>query len=701
MEALIAAGHWHAGFEAYRVILQKELLSLESSSDTNTVLIADRFGDLASMVGLTGVALDAYAKVVAAGAREIRIPALAKMLQLASTTGASSATWTFRQLEMTLWGGTPVEPPPAGFFRPVGLGYRAEGMVCLALGCFYNSVRRLPESGAWLHSGLHAFAPYADDRLGSIPLRLTIANHLLTIGDLDQAQAEIRTAEEEIESTSGGDTYRMWLADTAIRVALHRGHLAEALRRLDEIETAARGKLLWGILCRTLLAKAEILILLNQLEYADTCVEETLALPQSVWTAELKWERERVVRTRRLRAGLFTFLEPGLSARHMQSEAQQTALPPDNGPVSDPTEVIVWTGDTLRDYLLREAQVLEALDTATRSGPAKKDRWTQRALTAAIDLEQDFASLPSRLIRARIHLTAGITRQGTGGEGKTDLEQARLLFADIGARQGLWFANDHLIAAEPERNGSLLDENDSLLDELTSGLATDNRNSFELNKYRQREWHIRSQIDQVLQWRSADTTKGSGVRGWRRKISAGVEFLKALDQLVWELDEEKLARHVDSLQQGRRQGWFRLLSRLFVRSPRDLTVGYCVLPDLTFLYQLEWGRFDCAVLPVGRPQVQRLTRELHTTLVEGEKQFRRLALRACRDVGLQAILGRHPGACNNSPWSRTRWRRYLSAPCASTEKEATAHTWPNGSRCGLRKLVTKSAALLRAQDPGR
>jgi hypothetical protein len=146
-EAMIAAGNWHDGFAAYRAILQEESLSPAGWSHPNTLLVADRFGDLASMVGLTGVALDAYMTVVAEGAREIRIPALTKMLHLASTTGDSSATRIFRQLQQTLWGGASVEPPQAGFFRPAGLGYRTEAMVCLALGCFFNSLRRLPESG--------------------------------------------------------------------------------------------------------------------------------------------------------------------------------------------------------------------------------------------------------------------------------------------------------------------------------------------------------------------------------------------------------------------------------------------------------------------------------------------------------------------------------------------------------------------------
>jgi len=318
-EDLIASGDWNAGFEAYGEIVTEELLHAQQPWSSSHLLVVERFGDLASMVGLRSVALDAYPKVVADGAPAVRIPVLAKMLQLASSTRAPSAR-IYRQLESALWNGELQQPRRAESFEPGGLGYRTEAMVCLGLGCFWNSVRYLPESGGWLERGVQSFGPNAEDRLGVIPLRLTLANHYLTIGDLERAQAELRMAETEIGSAPGGETYRMWLEDAAIRVAFTRGNLAEVLRRLDSIEAVARAKLLWGTMCRILLVRAETLVLLNQLEGADACLEEALSLPQTVWTAELKTERERISRFRRLRAGLS--LNPGPSAGEMQGDAR-------------------------------------------------------------------------------------------------------------------------------------------------------------------------------------------------------------------------------------------------------------------------------------------------------------------------------------------------------------------------------------------
>jgi hypothetical protein len=639
-EALIEGGDWHAGFDAYRLIVQEEFLSGDGTPSANQLLVVDRFGDLAPMLGLTSIALDVYPKAIADGAPAIRIPALAKMLQLASNTGAPCAVRAFRQLEQTLWNGEMPDALTAGAFGRARLGGRTEALICLALGCFFNCTRRLPESGAWLERGIRLSG--GADRGGALPLRLTLANHYVTLGLLEKAEAELRNARIEVASETGGEAYRMWLEDAAARTCLMRGRIAEALGRMEALEATARERRVWGTVCRTLLARAEAMILLNQLDRADACIEESDALPPGVWTEDLRAERQRVVRYRGLRAGLFVYLDAGPSAAQMQAEMQddgpRTAKPAKTVPGIDPTEQLVWTGDVLRDYLLREAQVLEALDLAARSGSRQPDnhQLKTRVQTALEDLEGDFGHLPSPLVRGRIRLTAGIIRQATGGNGVADLMEARRIFAELGAEQFLWHATDHLMAARPELRDSLLDENDRRLDMLSSQLGANERNFFELNKYRAREWQWRSRIDQVVKLRA-----GAG-DGWVSGTKARLAYLIALHRLVRDLDEEKLRRRIGY--QGRKQGrpWMQLIGTLLFRGMTDLTVGYLVLPDLTFVYWSRWGRLDCAVLAMGRLQVENLARALHSALIEEEARFRPAASRACRDLGLQTILAAAP-----------------------------------------------------------
>ena len=115
-----------------------------------------------------------------------------------------------------------------------------------------------------------------------------------------------------------------------------------------------------------------------------------------------------------------------------------------------------------------------------------------------------------------------------------DLMEARRIFAELGAEQFLWHATDHLMAARPELRDSLLDENDRRLDMLSSQLGANERNFFELNKYRAREWQWRSRIDQVVKLRA-----GAG-DGWVSGTKARLAYLIALHRLVRDLDEEKL-----------------------------------------------------------------------------------------------------------------------------------------------------------------
>jgi hypothetical protein len=85
----------------------------------------------------------------------------------------------------------------------------------------------------------------------------------------------------------------------------------------------------------------------------------------------------------------------------------------------------------------------------------------------------------------------------------------------IGAKQGLWHATVHLIAADPAQREALLEENNRRLDELSSTLDTTERNSFELNKYREREWRWRSRTDQIMRLRA-----GRPGSGWLARIRA-------------------------------------------------------------------------------------------------------------------------------------------------------------------------------------
>jgi hypothetical protein len=167
-------------------------------------------------------------------------------------------------------------------------------------------------------------------------------------------------------------------------------------------------------------------------------------------------------------------------------------------------------------------------------------------------------------------------------------------------------------------------------------LSVEQRSAFVANKYSAFDEHRRLQIDRLIGLRQAAARDG-----WWSRLRAKFQFGIALHQFICALDEEQSRRLVDgatpaSVLPG---GVFGLARRLLFHPRNNLTVGYVVLPDQSFMYEIGTGRLDCRVVEVGRSSVDHLQ---HALAALDPASFDEKSGQMCVALGLQDALTRGP-----------------------------------------------------------
>jgi len=515
----------------------------------------------------------------------------------------------------------------------------------LALGKLYNALRRPAESSMFLQRGLGLASGSPRARLGAMPIHLALASNQLCLGDFAACEESLRRVRALAEAEPAAQIYGIWLDAATARLDLIRGRLASALGALASIELACRERGLVRALCNCLLSRAEVFILLNLLYEADACLEEAVRLAREEHIQEIEADAARVRFFRLARARLFGSLEPGTPVWGMQNGTESNPAPTVHEKVLR-RDAVVWTGDCLRDYELREALVYAGLDQMVRH--STDVRMPDEVREDVESLDRDFRGVDSPLIQARLRLLRGLFLGSRGAQAlaRPELDEACALFATIGAERELYQATLHLARThetdDRERYAALIANNEERLNALSEGLSIEQRNAFELNKYTLAQEMRRVEIEEILALRR-DAMKAPG---WKR-LFRQLRYWKELHEFIRRMDVEQQRRRTVGAQEPAPRsaaGTPGLLQRIWFHPARNQTVGYLVLPDRTFLFSLRRRHLDCRVLEIGRPRIAAQVRELHRCLAGFSQTtaFKKLAQATCDGLGLQEILGPLP-----------------------------------------------------------
>ena len=610
--------------------------------DHNESLVLHRYADMAAQTGNVRLALDVYGTLQQYGA-EAATRALAgfKRLDLATSSGDGRlATEVFTWLNAVVWS----EPPPAGEnldalsqwegALPWSAGERSTmlALMYLALGRFSNSIRQLHASSRWLQRGLSHARQSRDPvgRLTAIPVLLALANNQLALGDTVSCRATLETAASAASEDPSGSVYILWQRLAAAKLALVEGRLAEVLSLLGEAETAARSRRQVRATCQCLLARAQVFVVLNLLPEADQCLASAEDLVTDDPDLRGATDRVRFLRTSRQRA--FSTLKVSDSAGQMMTPS---AAAPALDAASQHQMVlddaaVVWTGDCLSDYEIREVAVFAHLESAPAAAAADLQ-----------DLWRDFGRVGSTLLAARLHVLTGIVLSRSGGlaPAAEALRTACDSLREIGAEYELYHATLLLARAYRDlgdmRFEALLVENDARLSRLAEGLGVEQRNAFITNKYTTVQEHQRLRIQQLMALKAGVQAR-TPWHGWSRRL----QYWRALHEFICNLDDEQAGRQQANSGVPRlAKGYGGLLRRLLLHPRTSLTVGYIVLPDQTFMYQLRWAWMDCRMIEVGRLTVEGLHRSLAGS---HSADYDTTAGQVCETLGLQEAIARAP-----------------------------------------------------------
>ena len=639
-ERLWSEGDSAAAHEAFQDLFREIVLGHGAVANfgENEFLVAQRYADLAAETGHAGDALDLYqALQQKAGDPETRASAGFKRLHLAVEAGEAFVALSAYS---SIWRDVGVaEPPLNASERDLtawerGIGWREAdraalfSIACLALGRLHNAARRLPESYAWLKLGLR-YAEGANSRLArlsAIPLRLALANSYLAGGTPDLCQESLDGAVTAIKAESLGAVYGIWLGHAKAKFALFQGRYGDVLELLEETRKAAGQRGMHRAVRAALVAEAEVMILLNQLEEAGVLLREAGDLAKQAGDVETLEKVARASFLQAARSRMFERSDDGSAAKLM--------------PLTEPNrDDIVWTGDCLRDYERRETPIYAAIESApSEAGDDLRDLW------------HDFENVESRLIHARLHSLTGLLflRQGDSARAADHLGKARSAFREIGAERELYQTTAYLIFAVeksgPELYSRLIEENDLRLARFECNLTAEQRNAFRVNKYTATEQKLREDVEAVLLLKDQ-----AGKASRRQRPACYLRYWTRLHRLLRSLDQERQQRHKGGDARPaapKESGAWGMLRRIVLHPGRNVTIGYLVLPDQTFLYSLRRWRMDCESLGLGRAQINRLVLNLRQCLFSVEREdtgpFDDLAQQISKDLGVEAIVDSQP-----------------------------------------------------------
>jgi hypothetical protein len=646
-ESAYAQGDCRGAFDLFAEVFARSLHGAGGVLELgyNECLAMQRFADLAVELGETRIALDVYTAYAGSEAPYwMKALAAFKRLQTAVDTGrAMEAKQALRAIAQSVWRS---EPPADA----VGLEawemridhFDAErpavlAQMYLALGKAYNALRKVRLSTACLARGL-VYASDTRGQIAEIPLLLAVANNELCTGALAACEATLDKAVRLIATRPAGGAFRVVHGLAAAKLAVVQGRLGDALSLLAATEQAARERGLLRARCACLASLAETMMLLNMFPEADAFLAASAAIAEQAKFGDVQNALARLAAFLSWRSRLIDRMTPDGPVGGMQGEGVSCNGKP-RAPLKPVQEdAVVWSGDYLRDYELREFQVYAALEQR----PA-------HAESGVADLRSEFGNSESRLIRARLRTLSGIVlhRKGRNQEAARDLDAARSELSVIGAKRELLQAVPYLASAvretDPARYAALFRENDDLIESLAATLTVEQRNAFTLSRYTLAEDALRLAIEDVVRAREESVRGPIWRRAWRL-LKYGVKA----NNLVLSLDQERVRRQrvfSGEAHERKQPGVGALLARLAFHPRENQTVGFVLLPNMLFTFGIRRWRLECDITHMDRAAFAANVHALHGALAGGRSRVAELEWSAewlTEKTGLARILEHAP-----------------------------------------------------------
>lgn len=485
----------------------------------------------------------------------------------------------------------------------------ALGRLLLALGQ-YNAAFNVLQRGLFHAQSESNLQSSSLARQTILPLKLAIASVHLERGELAEADNSLRELQTEF-----GDNLNQELKPHVFgissKLSLLRGNFGAALQTLNQARDAYHQLGARRAALQANLNLAQVLILLNQTSLAKQYLSDTITQAEQLEDQTLLERAELLIQIASARGQSLIVKSPFQMPPFSASTSK-------NYPISTSTQ---------QPNLLITTQSANYL--AWFENRALEFRWqlSQLNFKAAIYLlkhiKSTFGSSESVLINTQIRILEATLAYCQGAEEEATspsinsvaigirranviLEEVCPVLRELELKPELWqvqrmlgWCRTRLNTPQSEQE-TLVEENNTLLDQLTESLSPEDRAIYLLNKWTADEEFLATTINHLQQFQIQLDRGSLWFRPWRKW-----QLMNRLNHLIEKIDQHKNTR-VEHALEGEVYGRVKVSRPLpfwkrLVTHPRHrLTLSFLVLPDRVLIIRSGWLLLNFCVVPVTR-----------------------------------------------------------------------------------------------------
>jgi tetratricopeptide (TPR) repeat protein len=501
--------------------------------------------------------------------------------------------------------------------------YWAMGRLLAAQGQYHNALVTL-DRGLWhTEQGTSSLVKI------STSFEFDIASVYLEQGELDKALAKLADLQTAFDPDLEPELKVRWL-ELIGKICLLRGELGQALDRFQQIREICRKLGLAGVVWKSTVNLAQVLISINQTSLAKDYLNEVLAEASVQQDPELKIRLNLLLQLADLRSqSLVSDISGGISGLKK----------PSNTTNGSQAQVEKQSEDIELNFSFHPSNYLALFDLRVLQFYSLLSVDLNRANQLLSKIQSNFElqlepprGSDSQLIQVIIKILIGTLAyyQGVEYEELNRIEWAVSILDGVRpdlTRMGLkpeLFQVQRILGwcwgrlGKEDLQVENIESNNTLLEELAGSFTPEACTIYLLNKWNASEESLASKINNI-------NKKSAGLKsliGWRAILfnpPTQLQLMQQLDELLLDIDRYKDAIGKQAPQDRtqsdvERSSVYSAWKRIFTH-PRDrITLSFLVLPDRILIVRVGWLLFDYQLLSTTRLELRNLVQGWHSKI---------------------------------------------------------------------------------------
>ena len=468
-----------------------------------------------------------------------------------------------------------------------------------------------------------------------LQIKFAIAAAYLEKGDLQLAQEKLDTLRPEFNEVKQPEALIRHL-ELSGKINLLQGNLGRAVNNFKQVrqicQNCCRDTSLPRSTIQATINLAHILIFLNQTSLAQKYLSQALKTAQTL--ADSKLVRQISLLIQLAKARSTSLVEHPDTVRQMRKKQKNHAAE-DIKASEDDSFAISYSPNYLarfEDRVLNFHLLLSRLELV-------------KANILLSNIKEAFGVSDSKLIKIKIKILESLLAYYQGVENNNietirwaalNLDELRPQLEELDLKPELWQVQRFLswCLSRTEKSLSeqkniqldlenIIQQNQQLLDEMTSSLFPKDQVIFLLNKWTTDEESIAGNINELQKLNNKSQKSFILFRPWR---SWGTklylhEFLERIEKYKYLVTQEIIDSDKDNSSTNHSLN-YSLFLRLITHPRNRITLFFLVLPDRILVVRLGWLLFDFRVISATRLQLRELVQNWHQAVQSYHKKVK-------------------------------------------------------------------------------